>query len=104
MKGMIGNFLVRRLQEARIPRLLGVPCDFNLGLMQQRGDRGEPGVDRKLQLAQRQATSLDFRVARHPSSIRAHSYGKLLTATIRLVARDTFDIRSGIYEEDGRQL
>jgi hypothetical protein len=28
---------------------------------------------------------------------------ELLTSTIRLVAADTFDIRSGIHEEDGRQ-
>jgi indolepyruvate decarboxylase len=42
MKQLIGNFLLRRLQEAGICHLFGVPGDYNLGLMQQLEDRGEP--------------------------------------------------------------
>jgi indolepyruvate decarboxylase len=42
MKQSIGNFLLRRLQEAGIQHLFGVPGDYNLGLMQQLEDRGEP--------------------------------------------------------------
>lgn len=42
MKQSIGDFLLRRLQEAGIRHLFGVPGDYNLGLMQQLEDRGEP--------------------------------------------------------------
>ena len=42
MKQTIGDFLLRRLQEAGIRHLFGVPGDYNLGLMQQLEDRGEP--------------------------------------------------------------
>ena len=42
MKQSIGNFLLRRLQEASIRHIFGVPGDYNLGLMQQLEDRGEP--------------------------------------------------------------
>jgi indolepyruvate decarboxylase len=42
MKQMIGTFLLRRLQEAGIRHLFGVPGDYNLELMQQLEDRGEP--------------------------------------------------------------
>src|SRR6516165_9272414 len=42
MKVSIGNFLLRRLQEAGIRHLFGVPGDYNLGFMQQLEDRGEP--------------------------------------------------------------
>jgi indolepyruvate decarboxylase len=42
MKQSIGNFLLRRLQEAGIGHIFGVPGDYNLGLMQQLEDRGEP--------------------------------------------------------------
>jgi len=42
MKMSIGNFLLRRLQEAGIRHLFGVPGDYNLELMQQLEDRGEP--------------------------------------------------------------
>jgi indolepyruvate decarboxylase len=42
MKESIGNFLLRRLQEAGIRHIFGVPGDYNLGLMQQLEDRGEP--------------------------------------------------------------
>jgi indolepyruvate decarboxylase len=42
MKQSIGNFLLRRLQEAGIRHIFGVPGDYNLGLMQQLEDRGEP--------------------------------------------------------------
>ena len=36
------NFLLRRLQEAGIRHIFGVPGDYNLELMQQLEDRGEP--------------------------------------------------------------
>jgi indolepyruvate decarboxylase len=42
MKMSIGNFLLRRLQEAGIRHLFGVPGDYNLAFMQQLEDRGEP--------------------------------------------------------------
>jgi indolepyruvate decarboxylase len=42
MRQAIGDFLLRRLQEAGIKHLFGVPGDYNLGLMQQLEDRGEP--------------------------------------------------------------
>ena len=42
MKMSIGNFLFRRLQEAGIRHIFGVPGDYNLELMQQLEDRGEP--------------------------------------------------------------
>jgi len=42
MKMSIGNFLLRRLQEAGIHHIFGVPGDYNLELMQQLEDRGEP--------------------------------------------------------------
>jgi indolepyruvate decarboxylase len=38
----IGDFLLRRLQEAGIKHIFGVPGDYNLALMQQLEDRGEP--------------------------------------------------------------
>jgi indolepyruvate decarboxylase len=42
MKQSIGNFLLRRLQEAGIRHIFGVPGDYNLEFMQQLEDRGEP--------------------------------------------------------------
>jgi indolepyruvate decarboxylase len=42
MKETIGNFLLRRLREVGIRHLFGVPGDYNLGLVQQLEDRGEP--------------------------------------------------------------
>jgi len=42
MKETIGNFLLRRLHEAGIRHVFGVPGDYNLELMQQLEDRGEP--------------------------------------------------------------
>ena len=42
MKETIGNFLLRRLHEAGIEHIFGVPGDYNLELMQQLEDRGKP--------------------------------------------------------------
>src|SRR5215510_3233711 len=42
MKETIGNFLLRRLQEAGVRHIFGVPGDYNLELMQQLEDRAEP--------------------------------------------------------------
>ncbi len=42
MKQSIGDFLLRRLYEAGIQHIFGVPGDYNLELMQQLEDRGEP--------------------------------------------------------------
>src|SRR5499427_812763 len=42
MKQSIGNFLLRRLQEAGVGHIFGVPGDYNLEFMQQLEDRGEP--------------------------------------------------------------
>jgi indolepyruvate decarboxylase len=42
VKMSIGNFLLRRLQEAGIRHIFGVPGDYNLELMQQLEERGEP--------------------------------------------------------------
>ena len=48
MKQAIGEFLLRRLQEAGIRHIFGVPGDYNLELMQQLEDRGEPAVVEKM--------------------------------------------------------
>src|SRR4030095_8204383 len=40
MRQSIGNFLLRRLQEAGIRHLFGVPGDYNLELLQQLQDAG----------------------------------------------------------------
>src|SRR5215813_9265716 len=42
MKQSIGDFLLRRLQEAGVRHIFGVPGDYNLELMQQLEDRGAP--------------------------------------------------------------
>src|SRR5215471_17567823 len=42
MTQSIGDFLLRRLQEAGIRHLFGVPGDYNLQFMQQLEERGEP--------------------------------------------------------------
>jgi indolepyruvate decarboxylase len=42
MKEMIGNYLLRRLEEAGIQHILGVPGDYNLELIQQLEDRAAP--------------------------------------------------------------
>jgi indolepyruvate decarboxylase len=42
MKETIGAFLLRRLHEAGIRHIFGVPGDYNLELMQQLEERGEP--------------------------------------------------------------
>lgn len=42
MKQTIGTFLLRRLEEAGVRHLFGVPGDYNLELMQQLEDRGKP--------------------------------------------------------------
>jgi indolepyruvate decarboxylase len=42
MKETTGSFLLRRLQEAGIQHIFGVPGDYNLELMQQLEDRGKP--------------------------------------------------------------
>ena len=36
----IGDFLLRRLEEAGVRHLFGVPGDYNLGLLQQLQDTG----------------------------------------------------------------
>src|SRR5271155_1400044 len=42
MRQTIGEFLLRRLEEAGIKHVFGVPGDYNLELMQQLEDRGKP--------------------------------------------------------------
>lgn len=42
MKQRIGDFLLRRLEEAGVRHLFGVPGDYNLEFMQQLEDRGAP--------------------------------------------------------------
>lgn len=42
MKQRIGEFLLRRLEEAGVRHLFGVPGDYNLAFMQQLEDRGMP--------------------------------------------------------------
>ena len=43
MKQSIGDFVLRRLHEAGIGHLFGVPGDYNLEFMQQIAERGDPG-------------------------------------------------------------
>src|SRR5262245_29714839 len=42
MKQSIGNFLLRRLEAAGMRHIFGVPGDYNLELMRQLEDRGQP--------------------------------------------------------------
>jgi indolepyruvate decarboxylase len=42
MRQAIGEFLLRRLEEAGVNHIFGVPGDYNLELMQQLEDRGGP--------------------------------------------------------------
>ncbi|MBV9332643.1 MAG: alpha-keto acid decarboxylase family protein, partial [Candidatus Eremiobacteraeota bacterium] len=42
MKQRIGDLLLRRLEEAGVRHIFGVPGDYNLALMQQLEDRGKP--------------------------------------------------------------
>ena len=42
MKESIGSFLLRRLEDAGIRHIFGVPGDYDLELMQQLEDRGAP--------------------------------------------------------------
>lgn len=42
MRQRIGEFLLRRLEEAGVRHLFGVPGDYNLEFMQQLEDRGSP--------------------------------------------------------------
>jgi indolepyruvate decarboxylase len=42
MRQAIGDFLLRRLREAGIRHIFGVPGDYNLELMQQLQNRGDP--------------------------------------------------------------
>src|SRR5262245_36669867 len=42
MKQSIGDFLLRRLEEAGIRHIFGVPGDYNLELLQQLENRGTP--------------------------------------------------------------
>jgi indolepyruvate decarboxylase len=42
MKQSIGNFLLRRLKEAGVKHIFGVPGDYNLALVQQLEDLGDP--------------------------------------------------------------
>ncbi|AKU92322.1 alpha-keto acid decarboxylase family protein [Vulgatibacter incomptus] len=42
MKETVGNFLLRRLEEAGVRHIFGVPGDYNLELLQQLEDRGSP--------------------------------------------------------------
>jgi indolepyruvate decarboxylase len=42
MKQSIGNFLLRRLKEAGVKHIFGVPGDYNLELMQQLEELGDP--------------------------------------------------------------
>jgi indolepyruvate decarboxylase len=42
VKESVGNFLLRRLEEAGVQHIFGVPGDYNLELMQQLEDRGKP--------------------------------------------------------------
>ena len=46
MKQSIGNFLLRRLKEAGVEHIFGVPGDYNLELMQQLEERGDPADKR----------------------------------------------------------
>src|ERR1700758_2541107 len=40
MKQSIGNFLLRRVQEAGLRHIFGVPGDYSLSLLQQLQDKG----------------------------------------------------------------
>jgi indolepyruvate decarboxylase len=78
MKMSIGDFLLRRLQEAGIRHTFGVPGDYNLGLMQQLEDRGEPAwIGTCNELNASYATDAYARIAGIGAMIVTHGVGAL---------------------------
>ena len=78
MKQSIGNFLLRRLQEAGVRHIFGVPGDYNLGLMQQLEDRGEPAwIGNTNELNASYATDAYARINGIGAMIVTHGVGTL---------------------------
>src|SRR5215468_4092953 len=78
MKQSIGNFLLRRLQEAGVRHIFGVPGDYNLELMQQLEDRGEPAwIGNCNELNASYATDGYARIAGLGALIVTHGVGAL---------------------------
>jgi indolepyruvate decarboxylase len=78
MQESIGNFLLRRLQEAGIRHIFGVPGDYNLGLMQQLEDRGEPAwIGNCNELNASYATDAYARISGIGAMIVTHGVGTL---------------------------
>jgi indolepyruvate decarboxylase len=78
MKMSIGNFLLRRLQEAGIHHIFGVPGDYNLELMQQLEDRGEPAwIGNCNELNASYATDAYARISGLGALIVTHGVGTL---------------------------
>src|SRR5262252_9453293 len=80
MKQSIGEFLLRRLQEVGIRHIFGVPGDYNLELMQQLEDRGEPAwIGNCNELNASYATDAYARINGIGAMIVTHGVGTLST-------------------------
>ncbi len=78
MRQTIGEFLLRRLEEAGIKHIFGVPGDYNLGFMQQLEDRGEPAwVGNCNELNASYATDAYARITGLGAMIVTHGVGTL---------------------------
>jgi hypothetical protein len=86
MKQSIGTFLLRRLQEVGIRHIFSVPGDYNLELMQQLEDRGEPTwIGNCNELNASYATDAYARINGIGALIVTHGVGAL--STINGIAR-----------------
>jgi indolepyruvate decarboxylase len=78
MRQSIGEFLLRRLQEAGVRHIFGVPGDYNLELMQQLEDRGEPAwIGNCNELNAAYATDAYARISGLGALIVTHGVGAL---------------------------
>jgi len=78
MKQSIGSFLLRRLEEAGVKHIFGVPGDYNLELMQQLEDRGQPAwIGNCNELNASYATEAYARIAGIGALIVTHGVGSL---------------------------
>src|SRR5215471_27289 len=78
MKESIGNFLLRRLKEAGVKHIFGVPGDYNLELMQQLEDLGDPAwIGNCNELNASYATDAYARISGLGALIVTHGVGAL---------------------------
>src|SRR5580704_11846839 len=78
MKQSIGNFLLRRLKEAGVKHIFGVPGDYNLELMQQLEELGDPAwIGNCNELNASYATDAYARITGLGALIVTHGVGSL---------------------------